>query len=224
VFKVEWVPMKDIDAVIFDMDGVIVDTEPLHAESEQMTCREFGFDIPSSEWEQFKGIRLVEIFGGIIRANNSNVDPERMAVRAREMFLELLGSKVPIVPGSVDFIRQVRERGSKIALTTSTHASVQRKIFELLDLAPLFDVITTGDEITHGKPNPEPYAKTVVKLGLDPARCAVIEDSDNGIRSAKAAGCVAIGITTTFPRSVLFDCGADSVADNFGEISKIFNP
>jgi beta-phosphoglucomutase len=216
--------MKDIDAIIFDMDGVIVDTEPLHAESEQMTCREFGFDIPSSEWEGFKGRRIADIFGGIIRSKNSDQDPERMAQRSRDIFLELIGSKVPIVPGSVDFIRQVRQRVSKIALTTSTHVSVQRRIFELLDLASLFDVITTGDEISHGKPDPEPYAKTVVKLGMDPARCAVIEDSDNGIRSAKAAGCVAIGITTTFPSKVLFACGADSVAENFAEISKIFIP
>jgi HAD superfamily hydrolase (TIGR01509 family) len=213
--------MTNVDAIIFDMDGVIVDTQSMHEEAGQLTCREYGFDVPCSEWSRYRGRKFVDIFGSILRSNNSDLDPERLAVRTREIFLNLLGSKVPTIPGALEFIRRVRQCVSKIALVTSTHASVQRRIFELLELAPLFDAVTTGDEITHGKPDPEAYAKTVVKLDADPARCAVIEDSDNGIRSAKAAGCIAIGITTTFPREALLACGADAVADTFEEIATL---
>ena len=108
--------------------------------------------------------------------------------------------------------------GSKLGLTTSASRSTQELTFETFGFAPYFDAIVTGEDITKGKPDPEPYLTTARKLGIDAKDCIVIEDSINGVRSGHAAGCVVIAMTTTFPREALLEAGADHVIDSFSEL------
>ena len=91
----------------------------------------------------------------------------------------------------------------------------------MFNLSPFFSTIITGEDIINGKPHPEPYLKTAEKLAVPTANALVIEDSLNGVRSGKAAGCPVIAITTSFPRELLMELQADYVVDSFAELERL---
>jgi beta-phosphoglucomutase-like phosphatase (HAD superfamily) len=93
----------------------------------------------------------------------------------------------------------------------------------MFNLWPFFSTVITGQDIISGKPHPEPYLKTAEKLGVAPANALVIEDSLNGVRSGKAAGCPVIAITTSFPRELLMELQADYVVDSFAELERLLS-
>lgn len=213
--------LSDFSAVIFDMDGVITDSEHLHAVAEQALCRECGFEVPIGEWHRFKGMRTDEIFADLFVRFGARPVPDMRDLLARKTihYAKLLSAGVPSVPRVTDFIREIRPRVSRIGLCTSSDAGIQQDTFRRLGIGKYFDAVTTGDELRHGKPHPEPYLRATRKLGLPASACLVIEDSDNGIRSAVAAGCTVAGITTSFPRDVLTGLGAKIVFDSYPELA-----
>jgi beta-phosphoglucomutase-like phosphatase (HAD superfamily) len=91
----------------------------------------------------------------------------------------------------------------------------------MFNLSPYFSTIITGEDVINGKPHPEPYLKTAEKLGVAPANALVIEESLNGVRSGKGAGCRVIAITTSFPRESLIEIQADYVVDSFAELERL---
>jgi HAD superfamily hydrolase (TIGR01509 family) len=127
-----------------------------------------------------------------------------------------------LIPGSREFIQKAHKKDFKLGLTTSALQENQQRIFENFNLSPYFSTIITGEDIINGKPHPEPYLKTAEKLGVAPANALVIEDSLNGVRSGKAAGCRVIAITTSFPRERLMELQADYVVDSFAELERLF--
>ena len=129
--------------------------------------------------------------------------------------------QMKLIPGSREFIQKAHSKGFKLGLTTSALQENQQRIFEMFNLRPFFSTIITGRDIINGKPHPEPYLKTAEKLGVVPANALVIEDSVNGVRSGKAAGCRVIAITTSFPRECLMELQADYVVGSFVELERL---
>ncbi|MEA3249340.1 MAG: HAD family phosphatase [Patescibacteria group bacterium] len=210
----------DIQAIIFDMDGVITDSEPLQMEAELQTCADYGIEAPIEMWEGFKGRTTLEIFKTIVeRCCPGKFNPAELGEHKRRIYLETAAQRMKLFPGITEFIEVCAAR-FRMALATSSAAPVQQQVFERFGFAPFFSVVTTGDEVTHGKPHPEPYLLTASRLNLPPSACAVIEDSDNGVKSAHAAGCVPLGITNSFPMDALRDAGAAFVADNYDQLRK----
>ena len=215
------------EALIFDMDGVITLTEPYHAEAERDICLECGFNVPLSEWEKFRGKTADDIFTYLIATygHGQPLDMHDLIRRKTARYEAICRQRgIPSVPGVVDFIRWARESFPKIALATSSNSVIQRLTFDALGLHPYFDAVVTGDDLTRGKPDPQAYLLAAERLGAKPERCLVIEDSDNGVRAGKAAGCLVAGITTEFSRQVLTDCGADFVVDDYTELRRRLNP
>jgi len=213
-----------LPAIIFDMDGVITDTEGLHAEAEKITCRRYGFDAPLAEWQKFKGKKAEEIFSYLldVYGGGRRIPLGELVAFKTATYLRLARSgEIPTVPGSLDFIRWARGRFLKMGLATSSNGPIQRAVFERFGLDEFFDAVTTGDELIYGKPHPEAYLRAASKVGLPPGSCLVIEDSDNGIRAAVGAGCRVIGITTSFPRPVLIGAGAHLTVDDYDELKKM---
>jgi HAD superfamily hydrolase (TIGR01509 family) len=210
-----------IKAIIFDMDGVIVDSEPIHEKAEMETCREFGMEVSKDEWDGFRGKKLEDIFSYASKKYGTGNEPiEEMIKRKIERYLSLALAGMEPVPGAYEFLQKLKRSGKyRYALTTSGRKFQQDQILAKIGLSGFFEDIVTADNVKNGKPHPEPYAKTVEKLDLQPAECLVIEDSDNGIISAKAAGCLVCGITTTFSREKLQSAGADFVVDGFSELA-----
>ncbi|RYD37981.1 MAG: HAD family phosphatase [Verrucomicrobiaceae bacterium] len=202
------------------MDGVLIDSEPTHEKAIIALSRELGDELTDHPTiqsfkgapEKFMARRLMEIY-----PEQARTSPELIA-RKVELYAALFAEHVTLIPQAIDFLKASRTAGRLHGLTTSASRSTQRLSFETFGFGPYFDIIITGEDITKGKPDPEPFILTAEKLGLDPAGCIVIEDSINGVRSGHAAGCTVIALTTTFPREALFEAGADHVIDSYSEL------
>jgi len=216
--------MSTPNAIIFDMDGVITDTEPLHKEAELLVCREHGLAVDESEWDSFKGKTAEDIFSYLLRTyapERTDLSVPEIIARKTEIYIQLGQKKgLPVVPGAIDFIGRVKQYFDWVALATSSNQAVQQAAFDRYGLWPHFDVIVTGDAVTHGKPDPEIYRLVTERLAHPAERCLVLEDSDNGVRSAVAAGCLAVGITTSFPAERLRSFGAAATVDSFEELER----
>jgi beta-phosphoglucomutase len=214
---------NNINTIIFDMDGVIVDSEPIHAKAEQETCLAFGINVPAEEWEHFRGKKLEDIFTFASQTYGTGQEPiERMIAHKIELYLSYALGEMKLIPGVRGLLTYIKDRSDlRCALTTSGRRIQQDQILAKFGLADFFEVIVTADDVQNGKPNPEPYLVTTEKLQEVAAQCLVIEDSDNGVLSAKAAGCQVCGITTTFPKERLVQAGADMVISDFGELKKM---
>jgi HAD superfamily hydrolase (TIGR01509 family) len=215
---------ESIKAIIFDMDGVLVDSEPIHEKAEIQTLEEFGIRVPKDEWEFFRGKKIEEIFSYAIAKYGTGREPvEKIIERKIEVYLCEALRAMELLPGAREFLDNLRKRTKfRLALTTSGRKAQQDEILDKFGLRHFFEIMVTADEIKRGKPDPEPYLVTINKLGETSEDCFVIEDSDNGILSAKSAGCIACGITTTFDREKLEKSGADIVVDSFSELQTLF--
>lgn len=215
--------MNDIKALIFDMDGVIVDSEPIHERAEIEVCREFGMEVPKREWDNFRGKKIEDIFLYASQTYGTGSEPiEKMIKRKISLYLDYALNDIELVAGVYNFLQELKKNKKyQYALTTSGRKGMQEKILKKFNLADFFEIMITSEDVTNGKPHPEPYAITVQKLDEQPRDCLVIEDSDNGILSARAAGCQACGITTTFSKDRLESAGANVVVSDFFELSKL---
>lgn len=213
----------NIKAIIFDMDGVIVDSEPIHEKAESEICRKFGMEVPKSEWDGFRGKKLEDIFFYASQKYGIGNEPiEKMIEQKIELYLLYALQDMQAVSGIYEFLEKLKNSSEYVyALTTSGRKIQQEKILKKFNLADFFPIMVTAEDVKKGKPNPDPYIATVKKLGKQPSECLVIEDSDNGIISAKAAGCRVCGIATTFSKDHLKTAGADMVISDFFELAKI---
>lgn len=188
------------EAVHFDMDGVLADTEPLHVAAEQQTCRDFDFDINPASWGGFKGMTAQAIFQHLLEKYG---DPETQTVgeliaHKTNLFLDNAKTDLEPIDGALDFLQWARDSHDKIALVTSSNRRVQECIIGSFGIGSYFDSIITGDDITNGKPDPEPYLKSLKETDAQPESSLVIEDSKSGIRSALAAKCSVLALTTSY--------------------------
>ena len=129
-------------------------------------------------------------------------------------------TEVKLIAGVRGFLELCKGAGWPIALTTSAPRELQELAFDQFDLAGYFGAVVTGDDVSQGKPHPEPYLKTAEKLGREPSHCVVVEDSMNGVRSAKAAGCPTVGLATSFSAEKLAAAGSDLAVETFSELQK----
>lgn len=210
---------RSILGVMFDMDGVLVDSERLHVQADAETFRRYGLEIPPDAWTTIFGMKSEDGLQSILeRYGTGKENVERLAREKRNRYFELAEDGLDLIPGAKEYVLYCRGRSLRTAVVTSGKAYYQLPFLERMGVLSLFDAVVTGDEVSKGKPDPEAYLLASSRLGISPARCLVIEDADNGIRSAKAAGCKAIGITTTLSRETLLSVGADLVVDGFREL------
>jgi beta-phosphoglucomutase len=212
--------LRNARGILFDMDGVLIDSEPTHEKAIIALSKEMGDELTDhATIQSFKGApekfmakRLMEIYP--IQPRTSS----ELIARKVELYADIFADHVTLIPQVTDFLKSSRAAGRRHGLTTSASRSTQRLSFETFGFSPYFDTIITGEDITNGKPDPEPFLLTAERLELEPAKCIVIEDSINGVRSGHAAGCIVIALTTTFSRDALFEAGADHVIDSYSEL------
>ena len=212
-------PLARLEAVALDMDGVLIDSEPLHEESLDILFHELGISVPMSVINGFKGKTETEVFLDVIgRFGLEEIDPFDLIRRKHDIFGNLI-HKLRLVPGVVDFVAFARRSGWTVALTTSAQKASQTRAFDRFRLGGLFAVIVTAEDVSLSKPDPQPYTITAERLKVDPEKCLVVEDSVNGVLSAARAGCTVAGITTTFPAEALSGAGAHLVVESFEELT-----
>jgi beta-phosphoglucomutase len=211
--------MDTLKAIIFDMDGVIVDSEHIHARAEHLICQQYGIDAPLDQWDMFVGKTEHEMFTYLLEHfTDGTLSLQTLSQAKASILPHLLATELQLIPGVMPFLEWVKACRLKTALTTSSKQHTQQIIFRRYALDTYFDVVITGDAIHCSKPHPEPYLKTLAALNLDAGQCLVIEDSLYGIRAAKSAGCRVVGITTSFAEEKLREAGADVIISRFTEL------
>lgn len=219
---------KGLRAVIFDFDGVIVDSEPLHFRLFQQLLGEEGVPLTREDYDAiYLGMDDRECFTEALTRHGRTAAlgkvPEMIA-RKSTMLMAEVAEKPPVLPGAVDLVRGL----AKVVPLAICSGALRREIEAMLDRAAIlscFVGIVSAEDVSHGKPNPEGFTKALALLNrargprpaIAPGACLVIEDSLAGIGGAKAAGmrCVAVG--SSYPRAALEQAGADSVVATLRE-------
>jgi HAD superfamily hydrolase (TIGR01509 family) len=211
-----------IKGILFDLDGVLIDSEPLHEFTLLELSDRFGRRFGQDEILQFKGLPELSVAHAILKSFPDLALTIDQVIRFR---LELLKSnfhRVEMIEGALAFVQRVKAAGFRLGLTTSAARSMQQLACETFALSPYFDTIITGEDIERGKPDPQPYERTAANLALRPDECMVVEDAVNGVKSGKAAGCFVVGITTSFTAQALRLVGSDLVVPSFAALEVYF--
>jgi len=209
--------MKSPSALIFDMDGVLVDSEPVHKRAKEEAFRQFGIVLPEAVYDSYKGRPDATMLPEVLGARGFSPETVAEISRLKHQIFESIKHELRPVDGAADFIRWAAAR-HRIALATSATTRNRELVLAVLNAGDVFETIVDGSRHTRPKPDPEVFQVAMRELGVGPGDCWVIEDSVNGLLAAKAAGCYAVAITTTFDRATVSAAGADAAVDSFGEL------
>lgn len=209
-----------LQAVIFDMDGTLVDSEPTHKLVEREIFDELGIVVSEEEHESYVGSTSYDFWRMIKERHGVSDSLEDMIARERQRYLGYVRDSKGLspTPGVVALLQQFQEQGISLGLATSASRQSMEMILKTFELEKFFGVRFCGDDVLNGKPNPEIFLKTAEGLNVGPHRCLVFEDAENGLRAAKNAGMKCVGYTNG-GRNVQNLERADKVIDQFGEIS-----
>jgi len=211
---------NEIKAVIFDMDGVIIDSEEIHVRSEKALYEKYNLKIEKEDWNYVKGRNAQDSHSYILQKNNrKDLNVADLISENIKIYQEMAKNNIKLFSGFKELINFVN-KNFKLALTTSSNKLNQQFAFNIFNLHNFFDIVVTGDMVTCGKPHPEPYQKTIAKLNVPASQCIVIEDTANGVMSARAAGAKTIAVTHTFPTHKLEM--ADFVVNNLHTVKSLF--
>jgi beta-phosphoglucomutase len=184
-------------AVIFDMDGVIIDSNPFHKISLRQFCEKYGFHL--SDEELIKRIYgrtnkewIANLFGKLSKEELSRYGEEK-----ESLFREVYKNDIRALAGLPEFLKNLKQNNIPVAIGTSAPRSNVDFVLSHTNLGEYFSVILDEADVVQGKPNPEIYLKVADRLGYEPSRCVVFEDSLSGVESAHKAGAKVVGVATT---------------------------
>lgn len=206
-----------ISTIFFDLDGVIIDSEPIHAKAKKIVLDNLGIKYPESIFSDYKGQPDDAFFKHIsVDLDTLHRPFEELAQMKKEATAEIF-HETPVIKDFYKFIESVRNNNIKTALVSSTSLFTFDLIEKYFSIKHFFDIIITEVDTPNHKPHPEPYLLALTKLGVTTSEVVVIEDSPNGIRAAKDAGCTVFALTTSFSRDQL--TRADIIFDNYKELA-----
>lgn len=184
-----------IKGVVFDMDGLMFDTETLTFELQKPILKEWGVDYTLDWYKQTVGKRSEDIVLMFKELCGDSFDFEAFRVQCRKAYQEYTDEfGVPIKDGLFELLDFLKSKGIKTALCTSTTESSATRTLRISGTLPYFDELVCAEDVERGKPYPDPFLKAAEKLGMNPGECLALEDSINGIKSAYTAGMVTVMI------------------------------
>ena len=207
-------------ALIFDVDGVVADTEVLNARASVLMFQElYGVIVQPKDFQPFIGHGDERYVEGVAEQYGVTIDTQAAVDRRAENFFKLLQNEpLPAAPGVLEIVQAARQDPQvKLAIATSGQKAKQFPVILGTGLKlDWFDVVVTGDEIDRKKPDPQIYLRTAERLGLPPKRCLVFEDAPAGVQAAKAARMACVAVTTSAPAEQLQ--AADVVVESLAEM------
>jgi beta-phosphoglucomutase len=191
------VTVESMRAAIFDLDGVIVDTAKYHYLAWKRLANEFGFDFTEADNERLKGVsrgRSLEILLEIGGRTMAPAEREAAATRKNDWYVDYIRHMSPseLLPGSIEYIGFLRNKGVKIALASASKNAPL--ILERLGIPRLFDAVVDGTCVSAAKPDPEVFVRAGTDLGVPAGECVVFEDAEAGIEAARRAGMRTVGV------------------------------
>jgi len=201
-------------AVIFDMDGVLCDSEPFIFEA---ACRMFlerhARVVQPADFRPFVGMGEDRFLGGVAGKHGVTLDLPSDKVRTYEIYLEIIRGRLRPLRGVPEFIAAARGRGLRLAVATSADRMKMEGNLREIGLAPAsFDACVMGEMVARKKPHPDLFLRAAELIGAAPEACLVVEDAPNGLEAARAAGMRRLGLTTSFPAVALAAAGAEHTA------------
>ncbi|WP_277949914.1 HAD family hydrolase [Bailinhaonella thermotolerans] len=188
-----------LEAVFFDMDGLLVDTERVWFEVETQVMARLGGEWSLEHQEKLVGGSMDRSVAYMLQVSGADVAPETVAAWMDEgMTARLRVGGAAVMPGAPELLVALRAAGVPVGLVTSSLGSIADAVLRSVGRHH-FDTIVTADDVTLTKPDPEPYLLAAKRLGVDPARCVVLEDSPNGVAAATAAGCLVVAVPSLLP-------------------------
>ena len=215
-------PSVSAKAVIFDMDGVIVDSEPRHERAFLEVARELGYERNLGlKFADYIGRSDKELWIDFVATHNPRQSLEELLAMKRCRVIELIRQEQPLFEGLLQLVEKVAEC-YKLALASGSERAVIEEVLNLQALHRYFPVVVSGSEVSRGKPAPDIFLRTADLLGVAPKDCCVIEDSKPGVAAALAAGMQVIAITNTHPAEDLRP--ATYVVSGYSEIEQLLGP
>ena len=204
--------------VIFDMDGVLTDSEPLINAAAIAMFKEKGLVVQPDDFLPFVGAGENRYIGGVAEKYLFPLDLPAAKRRTYEIYLELVPTQLEAFPGAVELVSTCRSAGLRLAVASSADEVKIVANLRQIGLPPnTWDGIVTGDDVGPKKPAPDIFLSAAAKLGLAPAQCVVVEDAVNGVQAAKAAGMRCLAVAQTFPAAKLQ--GANLVRRNIAAVA-----
>lgn len=185
-------------AVLFDMDGLLVDSEPVWYEVEYAVVERLGGGWNKAHQAACIGGTIDASCRYIIELTGASVSVEELTDMLLSDMIGHFRSSLPLHAGALDLLRAVHATGTPTGLVSSSYRVLVDAALASIDTHQ-FDVTVAGDEITNGKPHPEPYLTACARLGVDPAEVVVLEDAITGVMSAEAAGCTVVAVPSVAP-------------------------
>jgi len=211
---------KAIHAIIFDMDGVLCDSEPFICKAALQMFREHhNLTMRAKDFAPFVGTGEDRFLGGPAEKYGCHINLPADKDRTYAIYLEIIRGKLKPLAGVRDFINKCHVKKLKLAIATSADkVKMNGNLAEIGLPAGLFDALVCGNEVGRKKPDPDIFLLAACKLGLPPGNCLVIEDAPSGLKAAGAAGMLAVGLTTSFDKATLKSAGADWTAPDLAHL------
>ncbi|MHC4646958.1 MAG: HAD family hydrolase [Planctomycetota bacterium] len=204
-------------AVIFDLDGVLVDTSEFHKQSWFDLARKEGFEITDEFFYATFGMQNYQILPILARRSLTQNEIDQLAEWKEARYRRLLEGKLTLMPGVLALLRDIKGHRFLLAIGTSTPKANLDFMLLCMHVGGLFDAYVTGEDVKHGKPAPDTFLKAAEKLALPPSCCVVVEDAIPGVEAAKNARMPVVAVTTTRTRAELHR--ADRIVDSLAELN-----
>jgi len=203
-----------IKAVIFDVDGVIAETEHIHIEAEKQTLLKHGVNITEDELHEYTGTTAKHMFTELIAKFKLDTTFEGMCIEKESIMFKLLEEGAQPTKGVIEILNKLRQKRVKLAVASSSQGRLVHYVLAKLGITQLFDSIITAEDVVHGKPDAEIFLMSARRLNVNPAECLVVEDAKLGVEAAKKARMKCLGYKN--PHSGNQDLSkADIVTEDF---------
>lgn len=207
-----------IEGILFDMDGVLVDSEKYICEAAIKMFEEKGHKVRPEDFLPFVGAGENRYLGGVAEKHNIPINLDQDKKRTYEIYDEIVSGRLEPLPGVREFIDRCNYRGIKTALATSADKTKMLINLREIKLPPdTFDAVINGLDVERKKPFPDIYLEAAKRIGKDIKKCLVVEDAVNGVEAAKSAGAKCLALTTGFSREEL--SGADMIISDLSEVN-----
>jgi HAD superfamily hydrolase (TIGR01509 family) len=209
-----------VRAVIFDMDGVIVDSEPYSMQALIDILRQYGVEPTEDELQRSYGRRVRDDFVDYFSRHRVTADVNIAIAHKHARYYHLAAGHLQPLPGVGALLRRLRDYSYRLALASSGDRVKVAFGMQALELNGIFEAVVTGDDVSHSKPDPEIYLIAAQRLGVPPAECLAIEDAPAGVEAAKRAGMRCLAVTNSVARDQLdmADLIVDSLADDLSPV------
>jgi len=211
-----------IRGIIFDMDGVLCDSEPFICEAAGRMFRERGVQVQPEDFRPFVGMGEERFLGGVAEKHGVKLDLAAAKARTYAIYQEIIRSRLQPMNGVGAFLKACRARGLRMAVASSAdEVKVVANLAELGFPPSRFDAVVNGLLVARKKPAPDIFLLAAEKIGLPPESCLVLEDAPAGLRAAQAAGCVALGVRSSFDDATLRAASASWTVRDLAEACEL---